>query len=539
MSNFLKFIEEDISAKKTLLATAPVKTKRDLKKYQETLQTMQSKYQEYQKSVKKYLDTKSRSFAIKNKENKAITITKQINNYEHVRFILNPTNTYFEKMGFDTLLYRISNYYQFNFNCLNEIINEFLDQFELVQIKITKHDFDYTCYVYEYMTSFLEVRTGKVKGYQEVATVFEKIYWVNPDLISHIELNFRKLIKKYEKTFINYILELQRQVMLENKINNYDDCLQKLNKAYLELNELNGEGIGDIIALAKTGEIDINHYFPESKMRTTAYNSLMIEPIEKTDELRINNFYANLKKLKHNLIEFNYYLQFKPLFEKFKTDYEKQIPQPKANNQVQINKQLKEIMTKINNKETKLNKINKKIFSDGLGFFVFKNDKVVKQLKNEALKQAQQLYKLYQEYDQVYYQDKVLSILNKSLTVGELLQLFYSFDRFKKQMIKTVFAVTTYDEVMTYSDNFDLFAMNPTNIITKGITLFEEINTGRVITNRYRLDNINITEDLLTETEIEALKEKIQFVLRIQEIENSKTTVEKIWFIAQVASFNK
>ena len=69
MSNFLKFIEEDITAKKTLLSTMPTKTKRDIKKYNEKITDMINKYNEYEGSVKKYLDTKSRSFNIKKKNN--------------------------------------------------------------------------------------------------------------------------------------------------------------------------------------------------------------------------------------------------------------------------------------------------------------------------------------------------------------------------------------------------------------------------------------------------------------------------------------
>ena len=84
-------------------------------------------------------------------------------------WIENPSNTYVEKMGFDVLLYQLRNYHVFNFNSLNEIINNFLDKFELVGIKLTKNDFDYTCYVYEYMSSFLEIRYSSQKNYDKLS----------------------------------------------------------------------------------------------------------------------------------------------------------------------------------------------------------------------------------------------------------------------------------------------------------------------------------------------------------------------------------
>jgi hypothetical protein len=539
MSNFLKFIEEDITAKKTLLSTMPTKTKRDIKKYNEKITDMINKYNEYEGSVKKYLDTKSRSFNIKKKNNDSEKLSNQVNSLEHVRFVLNPDNTYYEKMGFDSLLYQISNYYYFNFNCLNEIINNFLDKFELVGIKLTGNDFEYTCYVKEYMTSFLEVRYKKKSNYEEVAKIFEKIYWVNPEIIEHIELNFRKLIKKYEKEFNNYINELQKKVMLENRLNNYADCLEKLKKAYIKLRRSEREDICDIVDLAKTGEIEINNYFDESKFRTTAYSSLMIDSLNFDDKERMTNFYKKLEKLLINLEEYNNFLKFMPLFNDFKNEYEKQIPNSdKDLKREAVLKRLKELITKINNKEAKLEKLNKKIFSDGLGFFMFKNNNTIKELKSTSIKLAKELYELYKEYEQECFNDKVLSILTNSLTIPELLHLYYSYDYFKKKAIKKVFDVTTYDEVIKYSEEFDLFAMNPTNVIIKGVTVFEENNLARVIMNRYRLDNINVTEETLSSEELNVLIEKIKFLLRISEIENSATTVEKIWFMAQVEKFN-
>ncbi|MDD2489629.1 MAG: hypothetical protein PHY26_00010 [Bacilli bacterium] len=539
MSNFLKFIEEDITAKKTLLSTMPTKTKRDIKKYNEKITDMINKYNEYEGSVKKYLDTKSRSFNIKKKNNDSEKLSNQINSLEHVRFVLNPDNTYYEKMGFDSLLYQISNYYYFNFNCLNEIINNFLDKFELVGIKLTGNDFEYTCYVKEYMTSFLEVRYKKKSNYEEVAKIFEKIYWVNPEIIEHIELNFRKLIKKYEKEFNNYINELQKKVMLENRLNNYADCLEKLKKAYIKLRRSEREDICDIVDLAKNGEIEINNYFDESKFRTTAYSSLMIDSLNFDDKERMTNFYKKLEKLLINLEEYNNFLKFMPLFNDFKNEYEKQIPNSdKDLKREAVLKRLKELITKINNKEAKLEKLNKKIFSDGLGFFMFKNNNTIKELKSTSIKLAKELYELYKEYEQECFNDKVLSILTNSLTIPELLHLYYSYDYFKKKAIKKVFDVTTYDEVIKYSEEFDLFAMNPTNVIIKGVTVFEENNLARVIMNRYRLDNINVTEETLSSEELNVLIEKIKFLLRISEIENSATTVEKIWFMAQVEKFN-
>ncbi|MDD4036595.1 MAG: hypothetical protein PHS45_04665 [Bacilli bacterium] len=534
MSNFLEFINEDIEAKKTLISTMPTKTKTNIKKFNEKVVSISEKYDEYKVRVKKYLDTKSRSFNIKGNDKNLERLRNNVSTLERVRFILNPTNTPLEKIGFDNLLYEISNYYDFNFNSLNDIINQFLNKFELAEIKLVSNDFDYTYYVHEYMVSFFEVRNKKSENYDKVSEIFEKIYWVNPEIIEHIELNFRKLIKKYEKKFTNYISKLQKEVMLKNKINSYEECLGKLKVAYTELNKAERENICDIINLAKTGEIDINNYFEDSKIRTSTYSALMIDSLNLNDSEIMDKFYDNLEKLKTNINEYNNYIKFTPLFNDFKSQYEEHL----SSSDKISNKKLKIIDSKIANLENKLEKINKKVFRGEPGLFDLKNNDDLRQLKLDSIRHANELYDLYKAYDQEYIDNKVLAILNSSLTISELLHLYYSFDYFKKVAIKRVFDLTTYDEVIEYSDSFDLFAMNPTNIVTNGALLFEENDIAKVIMNRYRLDNINVTEESLDPDELDNLLDKIQLLLRISEIEESSTTVEKIWFMVQVEKIN-
>jgi hypothetical protein len=114
--------------------------------------------------------------------------------------------------------------------------------------------------------------------------------------------------------------------MSENKINNYEDCLEKLKVAYIELSVAERENICDIIELAKKGEIDINNYFEESKVRTSTYSALMIDSSNLDDSLVMDKFYENLEKLKNNIEEYSNYIKFLPLFNDFKNEYEKQIP---------------------------------------------------------------------------------------------------------------------------------------------------------------------------------------------------------------------
>ena len=537
MDSFLKFIEEDIEAKKTLISTMPVKTKGDIKKFNSRIETIESKYSLYKENVKKYIETKSKSFAIKKESNNIETLEKNVKKYDEIKDVLNPLNSYFEKLGFDSLVYLIRNYSDFNFKSLNDIINQFLDKFEMVGIKLSDSEFNYTCYVNEYMTSFLDVRKSKKPDYDKVSQVFEQIYWVNPEIIQHIELNFRRLIKKYKKNFESYILKLKKQIMEDNNIKSYEECLPLVNDAYRELEKAKKENIVDILDLSKSATIDINSYFPENKTRISTFDGFMINPVDKNDKSIMDKFYENMERLKLNVIEYMNYSKFLPLIEDFKDNYKSLIPTSTKNSN--LGKELKNIETEINTKESKLDALNKKIIPSKLSIFGKKNENSIKLLKIESIKLSKDLYELYKKYDNEYFKEKVISVLNGSMTVPELLNLYYSFEYFKKEAIKRVYAITSYDEILKYHEEFNLFAKNPNNIVITGISIFEDSSISKVIMNKYRLYNINLDEDILNPDNLSVLLDKINLVLRVNIIENSETTIEKIWFMTQVEKFNK
>ena len=530
MNNFLDFIVKDINAKKTLLSTLPTKTKTNKKKFNANIKDMENKYNEYKDSVRNYILAKNRAIKIKDDRENLDKLNDTLINLENVKFLLNPSNSYFEKMGFDDLLYRLNNYYTFNFKSLNEIINGFLDKFELAGIKLTSDDFKYTCYVHEYMSSFLDVRNKKSLSYEKVSEIFEQIYWVNPDIISHIELNFRKLIKDNHRKFNSYIIKLQKEVMVNNNIKNYQDCLEKLKSTYIELNFANKENIYDIANLAKTGKININEYLENSKVKTNAVQSLFYDENDFNDKDKLNKICDILEKLKLNVIEYSNYAMFLPLFEDFKKEYKKEVD---AKEKTEY-KELKEVVDKIDDKEKELYKLNKKIFGGRPGFFEFKSDSNLKQMKINSVCIAKELYELYQKYDKAYFKDKVLQILNNTISISDVLNLYYSYDYFKKITIQRVYNLSTYEEIEELSEKFDLYAMNPTNIIVNGLLVFSDTDIAKIIINKYRLSNIRLTLEELDPDNLDNLLNKILLIFRINKINNSSTSANKIWFMTEV-----
>lgn len=531
MNSFLEFINKDIDGKRVYIDTLPTKTKTNKKKFNATLDEYAAKYREYEETVYKYLTVKAKSLDVKDETVNADENKEKVEALEYVKFLLNPANTYLEKMGFDTLLYQINNYYTLNFKSLNAIINGFLDKFELAGIHLNSDDFKYTCYVHEYMTSYLEVRMSETKDYTRVADIFEHIYWMNPEIIQHIELNFRKLIRINAKKLNAYITSLQKEEMRKHNIHSYKECIDRLQTAYYVLNRSQTESVKDIIELSKAGGLEIEHYLESSKIRKQAYTSLIDGAINLADKEKMNNICEALEKLKSNINELSGYLSFLPLFNDFKDRYEKLL----STTYTKKSKELKDIEVQIAKKELELDKINKKI--SGQGLFLGKNIKDEKDLKMESVMKAKELYALYKEYDEAYFNDEVMPVLSKTMTISDLLNLYYSFDYFKKIAIQKVYKLSSYDDVLKISEEFDLFAMNPNNVIIAGVPVFEDTNIPRIICNKYHLSNVYIEEDDLTAENLKPLLSKVSLILRTHKIDNSDISLEKVWFITKVHKY--
>lgn len=535
MNNFLEFINKDINGKKEQISALPLRTKVNKKKYNETLEKMSDKYNQYKDNVYKYLAVKAKNLIKLKKTEEDEEILEEINKLEGAKNLLNPFNTFIEKMGFDSLLFQFNCCYTLNFKSLNHIINGFLDKFELAGIVLDESDFDYTCYVKQYMESFLEVRNKGDKDYTKISEIFEQIYWLNPELIQHIDLNFRKLLRKYANNFNSYLDKLRNEVKKSLCLKDYEDCLNKLSNKYSELNNENRETIEDVVNLSVEGKLDIEHYKEDNKVRKVAFNSLLGEDFDINNSSKFNRVCEDLNKLKDNLIEFSNYITFEPLFDEFKKQFGHLINE--GNNKK--NKVITEFENKIIKAESELDKLNKKVASGKKGLFGTLSEIDIKNLKIDSVLKAKELYDLYKEYEKEYFKDKVETIISNNMSVRDLLRLYSSFDYFKKLTINNIFEVESYDEIADLALKYDTFASNPFNNIMEGTLVFGEFDIPKTIVNKYRLSGINVDEDSLNEDNINALINKINVVVRTNIINNSNVPLEKIWFVTKVNNYKK
>ena len=534
MDNFLEFIKSDIESKKTFLLSIPTNNKTNVKKYNANVASIYENYTYYKESVLKYINAKSESFEDVKEPKTDEKMAKQLEEYKHMMTFFNPLNTFKEKMGLDSLLYDIHNYANFTFENINKTIQGLIDKFKVAGINLNGNDFKYTCYVKEYMDEFFTCGGD----YNKLSPTFEKIYWHNPNIIEHIELNFRKLIKKYRKEFEQYVAKEKEELLEKNKFKDYDELVSTFKTKYAESITNSEESLYEIIKMAKESKIEINNYFPDSKFRTTAFSTLTINPVDYENNNEFERLLDTLRKLKGNVLEYNGYLRFLPLFNYFKEKYQ---TQDSLENNASA---LKTIESQISTKESKLDGINSKIF-DGPSSTIFslfdkKSPDHLKKLKLESVALAKELYDLYYEEEKLQFEAIVLEMKSESaIMVSDVIKLYYSFDFYKRETLASVFELTSYNDIIDLCNEFDNFASNPTNVIVQGIDVFLDNDMADVICNKYRLENINISTSDLDENNILALINKIDFIFRIYQIEHSKLSIEKIWFIVENAKIQE
>ena len=534
MNNFLEFINKDIDGKKEQIGTLPVRTKVNKKKYNETLERMSKKYKNYKENVFKYLTVKAKNLIKLNDNTEDEELIENIKQLNGALNLLNPYNTCVEKMGFDSLLYQINCCETLKYKTLNHIVNGFLDKFELAGIILESKDFDYTCYVHQYMDSFLEVRNKGNQDYSKIAEIFEQIYWLNPELIQHIDLNFRKLIKKHSKKFDEYLNKLTAEAKRILAIKSYEHCLEKLSNAYILLNNNSKETIDDVIRLCISQEIDIEHFKEEHKVNKLAFATILGD-FDSSNNEKLDRVCEELDKLKFNLIELSNYQTFESLFEEFKNQYGKI-----DNKDNKKNKTLLDIEIKITKAETELEKMNNRISTRKKSIFGGTlSDIEVKNLKIDSVLKAKELYDLYKSYEQEYFKDKVSKVISPNITINDILRLYNSFDYFKKVSIQKVYELNEYDEVAEMADKFDSFSGNPLNNIMEGVLLFEDNNIPSIISNKYRLSGIILDEENLSEENLDALLNKVNVILRTNIIRKSDVPMEKIWFVTKVNNYKE
>ena len=552
MSNFNEFIIEDITVKKELLSTMPLNNKTNIKKYNEKINNIQEKYKIYKKSLLAYVVELNNNLLIEKTESNIEKLEEKIEILESGIRYFDPYMSVNEKCGFEGLKYNIKHFNDYNFESMNKIIDAYMKKFEIAGVKLTAEDFTTTVYSNEYMKAFIDNKNiNGQDNYESLSPLFEKLYWKNPDLILQISDDFRVALKIYENKLNDYIEEKKRHFTEVYKFKNYNECLVTLKKAYERLYEEQKETIYDIVEYARNGEIEINNYKEDAKVRNDVLSELIIDYDSIKNTPQMDKVYENLFLLERNIQEYIDYNNSLPLIESFKKNYEehkkmleekygekngedkdnkekpKKEKKKKAKGNNELENQLSDLLDKIEENNNYIKKGKK-------GFKKFSSSQI-EEFKEKSIVLAKELRIIRHKLRMIEVGVRIDLMFEKQpITIESMLQVLYRFDQMKRELIRQVYSPEkTIEEMVEYYHKFDSYANNPTHYIINNILMFEDSNIDNVLMNNYRLKGIRIREDNLRPENLEELLNKIKMLLRINTINKSNVTAEDIWFKLQ------
>lgn len=476
----------DIDVNKEILATMPKNNEKNMTKKEKYINEVEDKYNEYKNEIKNIL-------AQRYEEKVKIQINPEISNLEQrlktiddAICLLNEEQTSYERMGLDKNIYKLEKYYKDNFESVNTQIAQCLEKFETVGIKLTKEDFKYSVYVTEYMdTFFSEYEKQKISS-DTLKTKFEEIYWKCPDIIIHIELNFRNIYLD-KKTIIDRYFEKKKNEILK-KWNKMPD---EIRKTYLSLKQqkMEKECSDKKILIDKflNGELNIKNYTDDNfkKNIKTILPDAEIEKIYTNDEI-----IENINKFLNSLYEYRNYLEFKFVIDDVKVYY---------NNKEQYKKAYGEIRKKIEAEEKKLEKNNKSFGR----FFIFKFKK--EQTINNSAQLIKNIENLYKELDLNIFFEKIAEKITDNSTIQDVLNLASKYYEYMIScMIKHQEDILQ-DEMEQEIEKLKNFLNNPYNTIINNISFLEEKDIALIIKDRYKLLNFVIEKDNLDTGNLDSL----------------------------------
>ena len=216
------------------------------------------------------------------------------------------------------------------------------------------------------------------------------------------------------------------------------------------------------------------------------------------------------------------------MFESFREEYKLLLEEKDKKSKVKV------LETLINKKEKELDKENAKI-ANPKGILGLRSESSLQLARIKSNHIIRELTELYVEYDQEYFKNVILNNIHSDMCVLDVLHLYYSYDFYKKTAIQKAYELDNYKSIIEYSDDYDIYSMNPNNLIAEGIEIFNESNVSEVIANKYKLSGINVEPADVSEENIKTLLNKVLIILRINVIENSDLSLDEIWFMVQVA----
>lgn len=514
-------IKEKIEVDKEVLLAMPRNNEKNKEKYNEKIDSLKQEYSIYKNKIENEIKRRyeEASQIVPNVEIEALENKKE--SLGEYLYLFNKTNSSYEKMKLDRIVFKLSRFYKDNLKNLNNVILFAIKKFKKAGIELTKNDFNYTIYVNEYMdTFFAELSKGDVNS-ELVTNKFNDIYWKCPEIVTHIELNIRYLYLQNQKVFDKYLEKTEQEIL--NRLNmTSQEIFQEYDNYSMKIEELRSKDKALIISKFISGEWRTSNYTDDKIMAN-------IEKLVKEERTQVSNPIENeelrndIEDFLNVLYEYKNYLKYKFIIDDIKARIE-----GKEKYKGVYQNTLKEIIAK----EKELNKINKKATSKGI-FGTIKKEKNIKY--NDLIPEIKALYK---KLDENRICEYIYNGIENNITLNDTLKFATSF---YTNLIRCLFRDSdiTYEDADMEFQSIEKFANNPYCKLLNNLTILDEKNIAVIISDRYRLLSFKVSKENFEENSLDAMIELAQTIKNGYDIKNSELTINEIEEICKINDFIK
>lgn len=498
-----------------------------VKERNEYVEEQIKKFDKYQVEVYRLLKLRVNSLLPSDKSNHYASLKKNIEKEKQIIVFNNSDYSIDFKLGIFKLISSIDINDDVSLNTINNTFLNIIKIFEDASIKLTISDFTYSMFTEKYMHVFLD-NIEKNNRFEEVMKkCFDSIYWECPDIIKHLKLNFWSLLEKYEEKLKIYTDTVSYQLLQKtgyDKNSLIDKYLGNVNKYNLEVSRDEFYNLDSFLSKKK----NVLDYLDDSATRVKNLDQFVIDG-EFKDIEDSSKFYDNMVELAHTLSVLKLYYRYEFIIKDIQDKYSKK----DANKSVFSNK-LKEV----NTEEGK----RKKIYNDylkacGKNLFHKVNEEKIKSNKLAINEEILKLDTLYNELHDLEIVELINKKVNSTDSLYDLFSLSYESYYYLEKMFNEHFKdsddYSFEEELNKYFD----FIYSPYNDFLKKINGFSMVDVSSVITDKYRLLGINVTNDNISVDNLDSFMDSVNYVKFIDDILKGDLSFDDINVIVKFREF--
>lgn len=498
-----------------------------VKERNEYVEEQIKKFDKYQVEVYRLLKLRVNSLLPSDKSNHYDSLKKNIEKEKQIIVFNNSDYSIDFKLGIFKLISSIDINDDVSLNTINNTFLNIIKIFEDASIKLTISDFTYSMFTEKYMHVFLD-NIEKNNRFEEVMKkCFDIIYWECPDIIKHLKLNFWSLLEKYEEKLKIYTDTVSYQLLQKtgyDKNSLIDKYLGNVNKYNLEVSRDEFYNLDSFLSKKK----NVLDYLDGSATRVKNLDQFVIDG-EFKDIEDSSKFYDNMVELAHTLSVLKLYYRYEFIIKDIQDKYSKK----DANKSVFSNK-LKEVKTEEGKR--------KKIYNDylkacGKNLFHKVNEEKIKSNKLAINEEILKLDTLYNELHDLEIVELINKKVNSTDSLYDLFSLSYESYYYLEKMFNEHFKdsddYSFEEELNKYFD----FIYSPYNDFLKKINGFSMVDVSNVITDKYRLLGINVTNDNISVDNLDSFMDSVNYVKFIDDILKGDLSFDDINVIVKFREF--